>query len=77
MVRMSTHGRSPAIVQGPDGAKVPEKWARPHFRLASVRRLALASAAGMAFANEEARAYLANLPPASVLVVLWLIGFFH
>jgi hypothetical protein len=57
---------SPAIVQGPDGAKVLGKWARPHFRLASVCRLALASADGMVFAN------MRNQEVASMG-----IGFFH
>jgi hypothetical protein len=51
-----------------------------------VCRLALASADGMAFANMRnqevasmGRAFILWLlgVPASVLVVLWLIGFFH
>ena len=63
-----------------------EKWARPHFSLAPVCRLALAPADGMAFANMRnqevasmGRAFILWLlgVPASVLVVLWLIGFFH
>ena len=54
--------------------------------VASVCRLALASADGMAFANMRnqevasmGRAFILWLlgVPASVLVVLWLIGFFH
>ena len=53
---------------------------------ASVCRHALASADGMAFANMRnqevasmGRAFILWLlgVPASVLVVLWLIGFFH
>jgi hypothetical protein len=59
---------------------------RPHFCPALVRRLAFASADGMAFANlrhrevaSMGRAFILWLlgVPASVLVVLWLIGFFH
>jgi hypothetical protein len=76
----------PAIVQGPDGAKVREKWASPHFRSRVGSPLALAAADGMAFANVRnqevasmGRAFILWLlgVPASVLVVLWLIGFFH
>lgn len=67
-------------------AKVRETSAPPHFWLALVRRLAFGSAGGMTIANMRhqevasmGRAFVLWLlgVPASVLVVLWLIGFFH